>query len=332
MGDTVAASGARAQAGAKILDLARTGNLWPNGHRFAFTIFDDPDGQSTKVGREVYSFLRDCGFRTTRGCWPSATVRAPSDTGENCSDPSHVRWLLELRQQGFELGLHNVTNHTSYRQETIEGLNRFRELFEADPLTMSNHFANDEAIYFGPARFTGVARLLYNVLTRGQNRNRFYGETEGHPLFWGDYCRERIRYVRNFVFTNINTLAECPFMPYRDPLRPFVQDWYASAEGSDASWFLRTVTNRAIDELEHQGGCCIIYTHFAKGFYRDGSLNAEFRQCMERLSRKNGWFVPVATLLDHLRAKQGGTHILAPWERRKLEYRWLLEKIRVGSH
>ncbi len=319
-------------SGQEILNLASSGQLWPDGRRFAFTVFDDPDSQTTKVGREIYSFLHDLGIHTTRGCWPAATVREPSDIGENCSNPAHLEWLLQLKSQGFELGLHNVTNHTSFRQETIDGLNRFRDLFASDPATMSNHFANEEGIYFGDARLTGIRRLPYLLANWIFSRRRYYGEQKDHPLFWGDYCLKRIQYVRNFVFTDINTLVKCPLMPYFDPARPMVRAWYASAEGSDAKQFLRTVTEESLDQLEAQGGCCIMYTHFAKGFWEDGTLNPAFRAVMEKLSKRNGWFVPVGVLLDYLKQRRGGTHQLTPSERRSLEYRWMFDKLRVGSH
>lgn len=319
-------------SGQEILSLAARGELWPDGRRFAFTVFDDPDSQTTAVGREIYSFLYDLGILTTRGCWPAPTVREPSDIGENCSNPLHLEWLLQLQSQGFELGLHNVTNHTSFRQETIDGLDRFRQLFGADPVTMSNHFANDEGIYFGDARLSGIRRLPYRLANIVMKRRRFYGEQQGHPLFWGDYCEKRIQYVRNFVFTNINTLVQCPLMPYFDAARPLVRGWYSSAEGSNATWFLRTVTPQALDRLEEQGGCCIMYTHFAKGFWEHGALNPSFRAVMQQLSKRNGWFVPVGTLLDHLKQRRGGIHPLTAAERSSLEFRWMFDKLRVGSH
>jgi hypothetical protein len=51
---------------------------------------------------------------------------------------------------------------------------------------------------------------------------------------------------------------------------------------------------------------------------------------MVRMSRKNGWFVPVATLLDFLADAHGGVTELAPGQRRALEWRWLRSKMRVG--
>jgi hypothetical protein len=51
---------------------------------------------------------------------------------------------------------------------------------------------------------------------------------------------------------------------------------------------------------------------------------------MRRLSGKGGWFVPVSTLLDYLRAQQGVTD-LDPPRRRRLETRWLWEKLFRGT-
>jgi len=51
---------------------------------------------------------------------------------------------------------------------------------------------------------------------------------------------------------------------------------------------------------------------------------------MTRLSRKNGWFVPVTTLLDHLRIHRSNQVITAK-ERQALERRWLLEKMFRGT-
>jgi hypothetical protein len=47
------------------------------------------------------------------------------------------------------------------------------------------------------------------------------------------------------------------------------------------------------------------------------------------LSKKNGWFVPVATLLDHIRNFRG-EHVLTSAERTRMECGWLLHKIRAG--
>ncbi len=208
--------------------------VWPNGKRFAFTIFDDPDGQSLEVSRIVYRFLADLGFRTTIAVWPLAARRQPNSGGETCANPQYLEHVRKLAANGFEVAWHNATLHTSTREETAEGFDRFRGYFGHDPMSMANHY-NGEALYWGPERLTGIRRSLYNLLTRFRAASRHFGHVEGHPYFWGDICRNRIRYCRNFIFSDFNTLRMCPWMPYHDPQRPWVNRWFAGSEGAQVS-------------------------------------------------------------------------------------------------
>ena len=304
---------------------------WPGDKRFAFTIFDDPDSQTLEAGREVYALLHDLGFRTTKAIWPLAPTGTPSDHGTTCGDPATRDWCRELLDRGFELALHNATSHTSPREVTRRALEAYAGICSGrSPQSMANHYYCSENIYWGDKRVTGYRRTIYNLVTAGKNKGRFHGDEEGHPLFWGDLCREHIRYVRNFVFANVNTLAECPFMPYHDPMRPFVNHWFASSEGSNVDAFTRTLTAANQDRLEEEGGACILYTHFGHGFFVDGRLDRRFVDSMTALRERNGWFVPVATLLDFLRSSRG-PHVLSDEERRSLELRWLWHKLRFGT-
>ena len=85
-----------------------------------------------------------------------------------------------------------------------------------------------------------------------------------------------------------------------------------------------------LDRLEAEGGACIMYTHFGLGFW-DGRIHPRFAESMSRLARRNGWFVPVSELLDYLLKQRGGPSILQAAERRELERRWLLHKVRFGN-
>ena len=42
---------------------------WPEGKRFAFTVFDDTDSARLENVRELYAFLTDVGLRTTKTAW-----------------------------------------------------------------------------------------------------------------------------------------------------------------------------------------------------------------------------------------------------------------------
>ena len=308
---------------------------WPDGKQFAFSVFDDTDLATLENIRPVYTFLADLGLRTTKSVWPIAATETPLVGGATCADRDYLKWLVEMQEQGFEMGFHNATCHTSAREDTIRGLDRFAQLFGSNPKTMAGHVGNDEIIYWGSSRLTGILAFLYEIRSYYGNPQRMRtqpstGHIEGHPLFWGDICKERIKYVRNFVFANVDTLEACPYMPYHDAARPYVNYWFASSEGPNCESFCRTLSEQNQDRLEERGGACIMYTHFAYGFVENGCLNRRFKNLMQRLATKNGFFAPVSVLLDYI-LETRGHHELTPRERARLEWKWLRHKIRVGS-
>ena len=309
---------------------ARTPIKWPGGKGFAFTVFDDTDYSTLENVQPVYSFLRDQGFRTTKSVWPVKGSSVPLIGGETCENADYLKWARTLQMGDFEIALHNVTYHSSVRETTIRGIETFREMFGHYPYSFANHAGCSESIYWGPGRLGGVNRILYNVLTLGRRRGVFQGHEPDSPFFWGDVSRDKIKYVRNFGSGDINTLKACPPMPYHDPKRPYVNYWFASSEGPEVDSFAHMIRESNQDRLEREGGACIMYTHFANGFFSHGSLNGDFRRLIVRLSRKNGWFVPVVTLLDYI-LNQRGPHRLAPMERVLLETKWLIHKINTGG-
>jgi hypothetical protein len=304
---------------------------WPEGKKFAFTVFDDADYDRLTNTRPVYDFLAEIGVLTTKSVWTLRAERAAPLSGLSTDEPQYLEWVRSLQRAGFEIGWHGARCHSSQRGDTARALDIFRERTGHDPRTMSNHFQNADSIYWGAARLTGLARLVYRT-ANFRSPLRAEGHVAGSPYFWGDLCRDRVGYVRNFVFREINTLAMCPFMPYRDAAFPFVNAWYASAEGGDVGSFVRTISEENQDRLAGQGGACIMYSHFAKGFATgDGGLHPRFEKLMRRLAGMGGWFVPVATLLDYLAEKQGGVHSITSAERSALQWRWLATKLLHGS-
>jgi hypothetical protein len=302
---------------------------WPDGKRFAFTVFDDTDKSTVQNVGPLYAFLADQGFRTTKSVWPVRGPRKPRLGGETLDDPHYLEWIRSLKAQGFEIGFHSATFHTSTRDETIRALDRFHDLFGEHPKTMANHAHCEEAPYWGAQRVSGINRLAYSLMTRGRKDSKFRGHIPGDELFWGDICRQRIKYMRNFVFEDINTLKACPWMPYHDPDRPMVQYWFASSEGATIEPFNACIAEAHQDRLEAEGGACIMYTHFA-GFDRDPVAYGRFKALMTRLGKKNGWFVPAGTLLDYL-IQIRGRQVLSRPERARLERRWLRHKLTTGT-
>jgi hypothetical protein len=301
---------------------------WPAGKEFAFTILDDPDLDTVENVAAIYTFLSDLGLRTTKAVWPIKGDERPKIGGVTCEDHQYLKWMLDLQKQGFEIALHNVTYHTSTREQTTRGLDTFRRLFGHDPYSMTNHSGCHESIYWGRERLSGKKRTIYDLLHLQLNgaRVQFQGHLMTSPLFWGDLCKERVKYVRNFVFGDINTLKACPAMPYHDPSRPYVNYWFAGSEGPRVDSFNAMTSEANQDRLIKEGGACIMYTHLASGFLESGAINKRFRVLMERLSRMNGWFVPVHTLLDYI-LKARGNHNITPPQRSELETRWLWHKL-----
>jgi hypothetical protein len=304
--------------------------MWPDGKRFAFTVFDDPDGLTRDARLYVYPLLADLGFRTTRAVWPLGPLRECDFQGETCASREYLEDAQRFQQGGFEIAYHNAAPHTCSRAEIIESLDRFRDYFGGDPASMANHMVNTDSMYWGEARLSGLQRVIYNAMTRGRNQNRFSGHVEGSEYFWGDICRQRIRYCRNFVYRGINTLTACPVMPYGDPDRPFVREWFSAADGTDCPSFVSMIGEANQDRLESEGGLCILYTHFGKYFVEKNRVNPEFQRLMKRLASKNAWFAPVSEILDYLRQKNG-PRVITTAQRARMERRWLFEKAFRGT-
>jgi hypothetical protein len=303
---------------------------WPDRKAFAFSIFDDTDLSTLDNAPAVYRLLADLGLLTTKSVWPVQGIGVPVMGGATCDEPAYLEWVQALQREGYEIALHNVAPQSSTREQTIEGIERFVGLFGNGPSAHANHTGCREAIYWGEDRVSGLNRTTYNVLNRYKTRGLFEGHVETSPYFWGDVCRSTVKYVRNFVGGDVNTLRYCPQMPYHDPVRPYVNYWFASTEGPNVDAFVRALSEPNQDRLEREGGACIMYTHFGAGFVRDGRIDSRFERLMRRLSAKNGWFVPVTTLLDFL-LQARGHHNITDRERSGLERRWLVHKMRVGG-
>lgn len=300
---------------------------WPEGKSFAFTITDDTDNQTLDDGPHVYAFLRDLGFRTTKLLWPIAGLKKPTVGGLTCDDPAYRAWCLRLEQEGFEAGLHNVTYHDSQREEVRAGLARFEELFGHRPYTFANHVGCAENIYWDEFRLSGVRRSIYSAFREYNKRPATSGHVEDSPFFWGDLCRDNIQYVRGLTFQDANVFQVTESPVFQDAARPYVRNWFVASGGADAREFCQLIGEESQDRLERDGGLCIVYTHLASGFFVDGNLQPVWRKLMERLAKKNGWFVPAKVILDHV-VQSIGSPLITASGRRKLEHRWIAEKLR----
>ena len=153
----------------------------------------------------------------------------------------------------------------------------------------------------------------------------FQGHLEGSPYWWGDLCASRIEYVRNLTFAQINLRTVNPTMPYRDKRRPHVRWWYSASDAEDADAFAKLLSERNQEQLEHEGGVCIVATHFGKRFCSGGSVRPDVARALERIAARPGWFPNVGVLLDWMRERN--TSVLSSAEWRRMQRMWFRDTV-----
>lgn len=303
--------------------------LLPDGKRFAFSVLDDTDDSTLENVEPLYTMLREYGFRTTKTVWPLDCPEKSRNffAAETLQDKPYLRFVHELADAGFEVAFHGATMESSPRERTLEGLEYLRGEFGHYPKLFCNHGQNRENLYWGAKRFhTAPLRILSRFLLRGDG-HVYEGEKEGSQFFWGDVCREVIRYVRNFTFERLNMLAVDPGMPYRVAGAPYVRNWFSTTDAPDVEAFNRVLAPPRIDELAAAGGVCIVSTHFGKGFVKNGRVHPTTAGLLRHLADKGGWLAPVSEVLDRLLAVGRG-RTLTSAETLRLELRFLLDRMR----
>jgi len=269
---------------------------FPDGHEFAFTVFDDTDNATVANVEAVYSLLHECGMRTTKSVW----VFPPRGRfqGECLLNTEYLEFTRKLVDQGFEIALHGVGDGYFTRQEILEGLTLFRDLLGSYPRSYANHADNPYNLFWWDRRFEWPVSWLYLLASR----RRPPGGADPHqPYFWADYALEHIDYIRNLTFKGINTLDFDPRMPYRiDRTASAANMWFSSSDGHTVEEFTDLISPTHVEYLAASGGACIVYTHFASGFVKDGKVEPQFEERIRHLASLGGWFVPVTELLDHL--------------------------------
>lgn len=305
--------------------------LFPEGKKFAFTIIDDTDNATFENIGEVYDFFERLGLRTTKTVWvlPTNDTTEWANRGECLSDSVYREFILNLRDKGFEIALHGVRGGNSTRPEIIAALEEYREIIGTYPNIHINHAHNRDNLYWGSDKLSNpLFQTLYQKLFAKYD---FTGHDPESENFWGDIAQEHINYVVNYSFFDINVLKVNPSMPYRDPDKPYVNEWFHTADGGSLASFNELISKENVDRLEAEGGVCLVYTHLAREFYLNGSLDSTFQSQMTYLAAKDGWFVPASQILEFLDERHKSRRTLSYREKVRLDLIWLYEKIMHGS-
>lgn len=300
---------------------------YPDGKRFAFTIVDDTDMATLERNRPVYEVLQRYGLRTTKTVWvlPATETGHPSNAGDSLADPDYRAFISDLQGAGFEIGLHGVRGGSSERADIVVGLEEFRRVLGSYPRLHVNHSMNRDNLYWGSDRWSFAPfRWLYAIAKDVD----FSGQEPESPRFWGDLAQQRIRYVNQFTFRDINLLNVTTSFPYHLPDKPLVNFWFPTVNGDNLDQFEALLSPDNLDRLEREGGVCLVYSHLGAGSFNKGDgVNPRFEDRIRDLASRAGWFVPASELLDYLAAQPGFRSEPSWRERVRLEVLFLWEVV-----
>jgi hypothetical protein len=302
---------------------------YPDGKSFGFTIIDDTDGSSLEMIRPIYDYLTEIGLRTTKTVWvtaPKTFTRCLWDESDTLEREEYIVYLKTLQEKGFEIALHNVSGESNVRKDIIDGLEKFRRILGNYPRINVHHEKNMENLYLEIVQSSGlipnsfrsplfvrmyalfkkVKKFIGHNSSLGERKVESQGAIEGSNYFWGDVCKEVIKYVRTSIFyRDLNTLRCNPGMPYSLMETPYVNYWFDSSNGQDVKTFNRILNSANIRRLKEERGCSILYTHFGKGFsvVKNGqkALNEVTKERLSEIAGSpDGWYAPVTEILDRL--------------------------------
>ncbi|QSX09597.1 hypothetical protein J0B03_05940 [Alkalibacter rhizosphaerae] len=301
---------------------------WPSGKDFAFTIIDDTDAGTLENTKPVYDLLCKKDFRTTKTVW--AYPGRDGFEGASLNEKSYASFIVELHRKGFEIASHGPGSGDFTREEILRSFQIIENLVGEQPRIFINHAFNKENLYWGTKRFNSPVAEIFWLMKRIQ-REKLVPSLGNDPeslYFWGDYAKEHVDYIRNHVFTGLDTMRQDPFFPYRERNKDLCSNyWFSSSDGYDRESFNRLLHPDKVDQLVRAHGCAIVYTHFGYGFVTENGLDPVFRERIEYLSSLNGWFVPACRILDYMKGQKKGDHYLNWQNKLELDMKWLSQRV-----
>lgn len=270
----------------------------PEKYDFAFLVIDDTDCARLPQIAEVYDHLFQNGLRTNKTIWVYPPKDEPKNFGDSLSNPEYAQWVRELIHRGFEVGLHNVGSGQFTRQETLLGLEKYKEILGKYPNIHVNHSYNPENIYSGEERFGRIFSFILSVLY--PKYKGFRGNDPSSHFFWGDVHKEKIKYSRNVELPGLNLkrFINCVPFTYQNK-KEFSNYWYPVTFAPNPWIWNKMVNSKSIDRLRRQRGVAIVYTHFGYFHLERNELDKGFRTSVDYLGGQNGWFVTLSEFLDY---------------------------------
>jgi hypothetical protein len=302
---------------------------FPDGKRFAFSIFDDTDVGTLEYIRPIYELLDRLGFRTTKSVWPLPYYGSSHYEGSATLDDSeYAKYVRHLQDRGFEIAFHGARMESTERADVHRAFEVYQQTLGCYPTSYAAHGHNSDNLYWGVDRFRfGVWRWLYQAIG-GRHERQGEGHRVESPFYWGDLAQKHLRYVRSFTYDELNLWKITTAIPYRTAGTPGANAFFPSSFADNVEEFIELLSAPRQAQLEREGGLAIVGTHFGKGFLRDGRVHPQVVDLLTGLSQRAGWFPPVSTLLDYLAEQQAGIPKLQGYDLFRLEALWFWHSIR----
>jgi hypothetical protein len=302
---------------------------FPNGKKFAFSIFDDTDVATLEYIRPIYELLERLGFRTTKSVWPLPYDGSSDYEGSaTLGDSEYAIYVRHLQERGFEIAFHGARMESTERAEIHRAFDVYQHHLGGYPTAYAAHGHNRDNLYWGVDRFRfRVWRWLF-AATVGRAERKGEGHRTGSPFYWGDLAQRHLRFVRSFTYGDLNLRKITSAIPYRTAGTPGVNAFFPSSFADNVEEFIELLSPTNQMQLEREGGLAIVGTHFGKGFLRNGRVHPEVVELLTRLSQRPGFFQPVSTLLDYLVGEQGGIPLLEGYRLFRLEGLWFWHNFR----
>lgn len=278
---------------------------WP--WRAGFCITDDTDTAELATVRPVYDAMAAHGLTATKTVWafppaePCGIPGLPASIlrGVTLADPDYLDYCRELGRRGCEISLHGASAGNNRRETIVRAFELLDRHFPPAAVYICHAKNADNPYWQEKVVARGPLRAL---LARTVGPHRCSGEDPASPYFWGDICRERVRYIRLMRTTRINTLAVNPSMPYHEVEKPWVRHWFSATKRS----FRDCTTDAALETLVRERGACVLYQYLCRYADPRGGVRPAFQAGLERLAgRRDVWVAPAGRVLDRLRAVQG---------------------------
>jgi hypothetical protein len=302
---------------------------FPDGRKFAFSIFDDTDVATLDYIRPIYELLDQLGFRTTKSVWPLAYQgRSEYEGSATLDDTDYASYVRHLQERGFEIAFHGARMESSERATIQRAFEVYQRTLGCYPTSYAAHAANCDNLYWGADRFRfRFWRCLY-AAAGGRREQCGEGHRKESRYYWGDLAHQHLRYVRSFTYDELNLWKITTAIPYRTAGTPGVNAFFPSAFADNVEEFIELLSPARQTRLEREGGLAIVGTHFGKGFLRNGRVHPQIVELLTQLSCRQGWFPPVSTLLDYVTGIQGGVPLLDGYKLFLLEGLWFWHSIR----